>query len=145
MKLNFWKKGLVFGILFIIFGSGFVSGYYENEETFEGQCIVNNIYYSEDFPVITPFPAYLLKNNFYNDYIELIDTPDEFSWKNFEGKNILRINADKDELQRKFNKSENEIPIIMVFQVKSMSSGFAELGRSLFVGVTQILHGRLYT
>jgi C1A family cysteine protease len=87
MKTNFLKKGLVFGILFILFGSGFVSGYYKNEETSECQSIVNNkIHYSGGLPVVTPFPANIFKNNYEKDDIELIDTPEEFSWKNFEGK-----------------------------------------------------------
>jgi C1A family cysteine protease len=87
MKINFFKKGLVLGILFILFGSGFVSAYYENEETYGCKCIVNNnIYCSENFPVATPFPAYLFKNNVDKEDIELIDTPNEFSWKNFEEK-----------------------------------------------------------
>jgi len=90
MKKYFFKNGIVIGILLILFGSGFVSGYNHNEKS-DCQCLLNdkniNEYFSfEDNPIVTPFPSYLFDNSIGNVGIELIDTPDEFSWKIFEGK-----------------------------------------------------------
>jgi C1A family cysteine protease len=90
MKINILKKVLVFGILFILFWSGFVSGSNENEKSSEYLPMlnenINNEYFLEDYHILTPFSIDLFKNSIDISEIELIDTPDEFSWKNFEGK-----------------------------------------------------------
>lgn len=90
MKKFFLKKILVLGILLILFGSGFVSGYNENEKSSEYKHLINtdnsNYVLREDCHIITPFPINLFKNNIKNVDIELIDTPDEFCWKNHEEK-----------------------------------------------------------
>ena len=91
MKKYFFKIGLIIGFIIILFGSSFVSGYNENEKNSECECLfyknnIGNNFFNENYPVITPFPLDSFKNKIDIDVIEIIDTPDEFSWKNFEGR-----------------------------------------------------------
>ena len=89
-KINF-TKGLIFGIVFVLLGSGYVSGFNEIDDSSENQKILNdnvkNIYNeNNEHPTMTPIPIDLFRKTADVVNIELIDTPDEFSWKDFEGK-----------------------------------------------------------
>jgi hypothetical protein len=91
MKKNFFKKALIFGIIFLLFKSGFVLGFSDSEYSskFHIQTIKNekiSYFFNEDYPTMTPLPINISTREPNIFDIELINTPDQFSWKNLNGR-----------------------------------------------------------
>ena len=91
MKSNCYKKVFIFGIIFLLLGSGLVSGTneinYSLERNFQpnnGKKI-NNVL-DEEYPTMTPIPIGSINPDLDVFDITIVDTPDEFSWKNIDGK-----------------------------------------------------------
>lgn len=91
MKCNYFKKAFIFGIIFLLLSSSFVSGYTEINSSSKCNFQLNNseksdYFLDEDYPTMPPIPIGLLgrEPNFFN--ISLINTPEEFNWKNIDGK-----------------------------------------------------------
>ncbi len=90
MERDIIRKGFILGIIMIFFGSGLVSGYTEINKYSGCPCqyndneVIENDLNSE-YPTMTPIPIELFTDNTYTD-IKMIDTPDEFSWKDHNGK-----------------------------------------------------------
>jgi len=91
MKSNCYKKVFIFGIIFLLLGSGFVSGHneinYSSERNFQannGKKI--NYVLDEEYPTMNPIPIGSINPDLDVFDITIVDTPDEFSWKDHDGK-----------------------------------------------------------
>jgi len=91
MKSNCYKKAFIFGIVFFLLGSGFVSGYnginQSSEHNFQPDRDKKiNYALDEEYPTMIPIPIESKKSETNTLDITIVDTPDEFSWKNIDGK-----------------------------------------------------------
>ena len=91
MKSNFFKKAFMFVIFFLLIGSGLVVGY--SETSFCSKCEIKpnsgqkiDYFFDEEYPTMPPIPVDLSSREKKYFNIDIINTPGEFSWKNFDGK-----------------------------------------------------------
>jgi len=91
MKRHLLNKAFLFGIILILLGSGLVVGYTEGFLTVKNNLknckLVKSDFSSNiEYPIMAPMPIYApdREPNFFN--ISIIDTPNQFNWKNKDGK-----------------------------------------------------------
>ncbi|MFX0126136.1 MAG: C1 family peptidase [Candidatus Hodarchaeota archaeon] len=91
MESNYFKKASMFGIIFLLLGSGFVSGYTEISSSSKCNFQPKNsekidYFFDEEYPTMPPIPinpSSRVPNSF---NINLVNTPEKFNWKNIDGK-----------------------------------------------------------
>ena len=91
MKNNIIKLGGVLAIIIILMISGFASGYHESSDFLSCDCQKtdnNNDDYDvyTEYATMTPIPIDTSNPENIDLDILLVNTPDEFSWKNIDGK-----------------------------------------------------------
>ena len=90
MKNNIFKKGLISVIILFLIGSGLASGYQGSNSFYkcDYQAIEDtksDYVFDAEYPTMNPIPIESIHPNLDVYDIIIIDTPDEFSWKNHEG------------------------------------------------------------
>ena len=90
MKNNILKKGFISSIILLLIGSGLSSGYHGSNSSSKCDCqtieyIKNNYVCDAEYPTMNPIPIELINTDLAVFNISIVDTPDEFSWKNFDG------------------------------------------------------------
>ena len=91
MKNNICKKGLILAIILLLVGSGLVSGYYERSSSSKCDCQTiedtkSDYVFNAEYPTMKPIPIEPINPDLDVSDINIVDTPDEFSWKNHDGK-----------------------------------------------------------
>jgi len=91
MKNNIIKKGLICAIILLFIGSGLASGNHESMPSSKCNCQTientNSDYvFDAEYPTMKPIPIEPINPDPGVLDINLVDTPDEFSWKNLDGK-----------------------------------------------------------
>ena len=91
MKNNICKKGLISAIILLLIGSGLASGYHESNYSSECPCQLyegreRNYVFDAEYPTMTPIPIESINPDLGVFDITIVETPDEFSWKNIDGK-----------------------------------------------------------
>ena len=85
MKKNIIKQEVICVIILLLIGSGIATGYHESKTI--SKCDCQTIEHT-NYPTMKPIPIESINLNQGASDVIIVDTPDEFSWKNIDGKDF---------------------------------------------------------